>query len=448
MIMKRRFSFLFFIIVIVCLLLPERLAAQLPDLRVLEAEHFLELLVQGRYDEAASRFDSVVAARLPAVMLQQVWESLQQQVGRFEKYEHFTVTRSDPYFSVRLTLRFAKGVLLDLKLVYDDRDRITGIFFLPAKQQPYQLPDYADTSAFHREPLKVRTGRYVLHGELTTPAGPLIYPVVVMVQGSGPADMDETIGPNRIFRDIAYGLSSHGIAVIRYNKRTYEYAGRLDPDSLTVWEETIDDAVSAVRLAKAIPGASGVFLLGHSLGAYLAPRIATKVPGLSGLVLMAGNTRPLPRLILDQMEYLYSLDTLTAEERARLDTLRKKVERVLKGDFDTTTPAADLPLGIPARYWLDLRNYDPVATAQSLELPMLIMQGGRDYQVTTFDFNEWKHALSHRNNVDFRMYRNLDHLFLPGEGKSRPSDYLIPSHVPEKVILDIAEWIKTVPSKK
>ncbi len=423
------------------------LLAQIPDARVLKAEKFLDDLVAGKYEEAAGSFDSLVAARLPAPLLQQVWESLQQQVGKFESYEHYSVARSDPYFMIFLTCRFEKNVLLDLKLVYDDSGRISGIFFLPSKQIPYRLPPYVDTARFHREPLLVKTDTFRLRGELTTPAGLQLYPVVVMVQGSGPSDLDETIGPNKIFRDIAYGLSSNGIAVIRFDKRTFDYGNSLGSDTITVWSETIGDAVSALKLAEKIPGANGIFLLGHSLGAYLAPRIAEQVKGLTGLVLLAGNTRPLEKLILEQMEYLFSLDTLTGVEKAQLDTLRKQVERIETGKITPETPAAELPLSLNARYWLDLKNYDPVKTAQQLDIPMLIMQGGRDYQVTTVDFGEWKHGLAERNNVDFRFYPSLNHLFIPGEGKSRPVEYFQPGHVSGKVIQDIAEWIKTIAPK-
>ena len=436
------------ILIILLLAGASRLFAQIPDARVLKAEKFLDELVAGKYQEAASAFDSVVAARLPAPLLQQVWESLQEQVGKFKAYEHYTVARSDPYFMVLLTCRFEKNVLLDLKLVYNDDGRISGIFFLPSKQVPYHLPPYVDTTLFHREPLLVETDTFRLRGELTTPNEPRIYPVVVMVQGSGPSDLDESIGPNKIFRDIAYGLSSNGIAVIRFDKRTYEYAKDLDVDTITVWSETIADAVSAVELAEKIPGADGVFLLGHSLGAYLAPRIASQVKGLAGLVLLAGNTRPLEKLILEQMEYLFSLDTLTGVEQAQLDTLRKQVERIETGKISPETPSSELPLSLNARYWLALKNYDPVRTARQLGLPMLIMQGGRDYQVTTVDFGEWKHGLADRNNVDFRFYPSLNHLFIPGEGKSRPVEYYQPGHVSGKVIQDIAEWIKTVAKKE
>ncbi len=421
-----------------------RVQAQITDVRVTQAEAFLQLLVDGKYKEAETRFDSVVAARLPAPLLQQVWESLQKQVGRFESYVRYSIGRSDPYFMVFLTCRFEKNVLLDLKLVYGDNGKITGIFFLPSRQVNYTLPPYVDTSQFHREPLLIETDTFRLHGELTTPVGHQIYPMVVLVQGSGPSDLDETIGPNKIFRDIAYGLSSNGIAVIRFNKRTFEYRRALDADTITVWSETIADVVSAVRLAQQIPGANGIFLLGHSLGAYLAPRIAAQTQGVTGLILLAGNTRPLERLILEQVEYLFSIDTLTDVEKAQLDTLRRQVEQIRKGEITRETPASQLPLSLNASYWLDLRDYDPVETARGLSLPMLIMQGGRDYQVTTVDFGEWKHGLASRNYVDFRFYPELNHLFIPGEGKSLPVEYMQPGHVSEKVIRDIVEWVKTV----
>jgi len=421
-----------------------RLRAQVPDVRVVAAEQFLDLLTEGKYQEAVTRFDSVVAARLPAPLLQQVWEGLQQQVGEYKKYVRYTVGRSDPYFVVFLTCRFEKNVLLDLKLVYSDNGKITGIFFLPSRQVTYHLPPYVDTTRFHREPLIIQTDTFRLRGELTTPVGHQIYPVVVLVQGSGPSDLDESIGPNKIFKDIAYGLSSNGIAVIRYDKRTYDYGRSLDADTITVWSETIEDAVSAVRLAGRIPGANGIFLLGHSLGAYLAPRIAGQTDGLAGLILLAGNTRPLEKLIISQLEYLFSLDTLTGVEKAQLDSLRKQAERIRKGEITPETPASALPLSLNACYWIDLRRYDPVETAKKLGLPMLIMQGGRDYQVTTIDFGEWKHGLSSRNNVDFRFYPDLNHLFITGEGESVPVEYMQPGHVSEKVIRDIVEWVKTV----
>lgn len=104
-------------------------------------------------------------------------------------------------------------------------------------------------------------------------------------------------------------------------------------------------------------------------------------------------------------------------------------------------PASDLPLGVSAHYWLDLRGYKPEEVAKTLKEPILILQGGRDYQVTRADFEGWKQALSSKRNVVFKLYPELNHLFIAGEGKSTPTEYGKAGHVSEQVINDIANWI-------
>ena len=91
-------------------------------------------------------------------------------------------------------------------------------------------------------------------------------------------------------------LASRGVAVLRYEKRTKEYAFALAASGadITVKEESIDDAVAAVALLRKTPGIAPkrVFVLGHSLGGYLIPRIARQAPAAAGFIILAGPTRP------------------------------------------------------------------------------------------------------------------------------------------------------------
>jgi len=98
--------------------------------------------------------------------------------------------------------------------------------------------------------------------------------------------------------------------------------------------------------------------------------------------------------------------------------------------------------GVPAAYWKDLNTYKPGAVAASLTMPMLVLQGERDYQVTMKDFEAWKEALRGRTNVTFRSYPDLNHLFASGTGKSTPAEYEKPGKVSETVMNDIAAWVK------
>src|SRR5262249_31333943 len=141
-----------------------------------------------------------------------------------------------------------------------------------------------------------------------------------------------------------------------------------------------------------------IFILGHSLGAFWAPRLGTLDPDLAGLVVLAGNTRPLEDLILEQFSYLQSLGESGVTEED-VEKIKTQVARVKDPKLTADTPRADLPLGISAGNWLQLREYDPAATAARLKMPLLVLQGERDYQVTVADFQGWKKALAGRKDA-------------------------------------------------
>src|SRR5229473_4692330 len=270
-------------------------------------------------------------------------------------------------------------------------------------------------------------------------------------QGSGPSVRDETIPPNKPFRDLAWGLASQGIAVLRYEKRTKVYAAQLgnERDTLTVKEEVIDDALEAVALLHARPeiDAQQIFVLGHSLGGYLAPRLGAADPQIRGLIILAGSARPLEDLILDQMTYVLSLSMPDpAVRQQQLAVVKKQVELVKDPKRLPTAKASDLPLGVPAAYWLDLNAYQPEKVAQTLKQPMLFLLGGSDYQVTREDFQIWQGALGGRSDVQFKMYPGLSHLFMPVEGgqKATPATYTVAGHVAEEVVNEIGSWIKRI----
>jgi fermentation-respiration switch protein FrsA (DUF1100 family) len=129
--------------------------------------------------------------------------------------------------------------------------------------------------------------------------------------------------------------------------------------------------------------------------------------------------------------------------------LGKKIEQAQKhaelADSDSlslSTLAKKLPFGIGPSYWLDYRKFDPVGTVKTLEKPVLVLQGRRDYQVTVEDdYQQWQSALRGKGNVQFWLYERLNHLFIAGDGPSTPLEYMVPGNVDEQVIDDIAAWV-------
>lgn len=265
----------------------------------------------------------------------------------------------------------------------------------------------------------------------------------MLVHGSGPNDRDESIGPNKPFKDLAWGLATQGIAILRYEKRTRQCVAEviLQADTLTLKEETVDDALAAAAYLRTVEGiaADRVFILGHSLGGMAAPRIGAKDAQLAGLILLAAGARDLTDMMVEQTEYLVSLDgAVTDDETKALADLRVQVDKVNALDF----APGEAILGAAKTYWADLLAYDPVKTALSLTLPMLILQGERDYQVTMEDFAAWKAGLASRADVEFKSYAALNHLFIAGNGQPNPSEYNIPGNVEQAVVDDIAKWVE------
>ncbi len=417
-------------------------APPLPEL----AKQLMQLLSQGKYDELAAHFDETVRAALPESKLTAVWAQLTSSVGEFVGVEGVREFSEGGYAVVVLNCTFSKSSL-DTKFSFDKQRRVAGLFFLPPQpKSEYKPPAYVKRDAFSELEVQVGEGEWVLPGTLTVPRGAGPFPAVVLVHGSGPNDRDETIGPNKPFRDLAWGLASRNIAVLRYEKRTQAYSTKIAraQGNLTVKEETVDDALAAVKLLRqtARIDTQRIFVLGHSLGGMLIPRIGKRDSNIAGFVILAGLTRALEDTIVEQTTYIFSLDGFISEEEiTQIEEFKRKADRVKDPKLSVDTPSADLPLDVAPAYWLDLRGYKPHEMAKELRQRMLILQGGRDYQVTMADFENWKKSLDGRPNVVLKSYPKLNHLFIEGTGPSRPSEYKIPGHVAAEVITDIAEWI-------
>ncbi len=408
------------------------------------AEAFVDLLAARQFDRAESYFDSTVRAALPAAALGNAWAALTAQAGAFQRRLSARVVQTGGYQSVYVTCAFARAAI-DVVVTFDGDGQIGGLHFVQSTAAaPTPAPPHGRSGAFSERAVTIGTAPWRLPGTLTLPNGRGPFAAVVLVAGSGPEDRDETIGPNKPLRDLSWGLAAHGIAVLRFDKRTLVYGASLTPARLaalrfTVVQESVDDALAAVSLLRATPSIDPrrIFVLGHSLGGTVAPRIAARDRTLAGLVIMAGATTPLPDEIVRQYLYLRSIGQAT---QAQVEAIKAVVARI-KALRPADVSSAELLLGATPAYWLDLRSYDPIATAKTLTCPLLILQGGRDYQVTVQEFQSWKAALSGRHNVAFRLYPDLNHLFMAGKGPGTPKEYAIAGHVDASVVSDIARWI-------
>jgi alpha-beta hydrolase superfamily lysophospholipase len=308
----------------------------------------------------------------------------------------------------------------------------------PARPFPaWSAPPYADRASFTESEIVIDESPWPVHATLSMPRrqGPL--PAALLVPGMGDLDRDCSVGVSKPFRDLAWGLASAGIVVLRFDKRTFAHAGTLEPlpESFTVRDELIADALVGLRrlLETEQVDRRRVFGVGHSLGAVLLPQIALEASGLAGLVLLAPAARPVLEVLADQVARAAASTFVLQEERQRhAEAFRLQVARASSA-LSADTPAAELPLGLPAAYWQSLHGYDPMNEAERLNLPMLVLWGERDQQVSRNDFESWQRFLQGRRGCVSQSLPGLDHLFQKAG---------MPGNLHADTIAALTQWIQ------
>ncbi len=403
-------------------------------------------LMARHFDKVTSLFDERMAAALPVDTLAKRWDAIIQLSGEFLAIESIRSEEKQGYqvFYVTCAMEHRRQAVI---VVFDTKGRIAQFNSVSADTlEPWIEPSYVTRYNFHEFGVEIGSSPWQLTGTLTVPHRPGQFPAVVLVHGSGPNDRDETIGPNKMFKDLAWGLASRGIAVLRYDKRSRVHGKEMAalPGGFTVNEEVVDDARTAVAfLAKRSEvQPKRIFVIGHSLGGMMAPRIAESDPQIAGLIIMAGNARPLEDMLVEQVRYSVGLSGKTTPEGEKTIARAEKTAADMRNpDLKPGMTVDFMGVPMPASYVLDLRAYHAPETASRLKIPMLIMQGDRDYQVGAADLNGWKQALDKKTIVAFKTYPTLNHIFMPGTGPSSDAEYLKPNHVLEAVVEDIAGWI-------
>ncbi|MGE7187094.1 alpha/beta hydrolase family protein [Peribacillus sp. NPDC006672] len=296
--------------------------------------------------------------------------------------------------------------------------------------------------------------KYPLNGMLTIPDETNgLLPAVVLVHGSGPSNMDEKIGNNYLFKDLAEALAERGIAVLRYDKRTFVYGKEMRNDTgLSVKEETIEDAILAANLLRKDSRIDGnkIFIIGHSMGGMLAPRIDAEGGNFAGIIIMAGSPRKLEEIIMNQNnDVLNSLNIfLKMIAKKQIAALSSKFNNIYNLSDEEAKSTKVLGKYVRAYYLKEMGEHPSTNYLEELDKPVLILQGDKDFQVSVEkDFDGYKKLLGDTRNVTFKLYPNLNHLFMPsvyGEILKAKKEYKVAQRIDKQVIKDVSEWIYSV----
>jgi len=423
---------------------PKDVASRLED-----AKAVYNLFLQGKYSEVEAKIAEDAKDSLSEKTLKEGYEQTVQSTGTLKEIKYI-----DTDNKLTVSIR-AYGEKKELKmiLVYSSDGYIVGLYFSTGAS--VTTPP---AGIIEKDIVIGASSKYPLMGKITYKEGLTgKNPTVILVQGSGPNDMNESIGSTSMFSDLAYGLAAQGIVVIRYDKRTYAYAGQMlqlqTDGTITIEDETIIDAILAKEYAakQDLVNPSKIFLLGHSLGGMVAPRIDKEAnSSFAGLIIMAGTPQKLWEVVLDQNEAVLAKMADGAQKTLGRKQVDAEVAKAQKIDSGTLEEAkGQTAFTLPGIYLKDLDSVDATTVLNETTKPILIMQGAADFQVSAKkDFELYKTKLANRSNTVFKLYQGLNHLFMVSKdpGKGTVSEYNNANSVDLQVIKDIADFI-TINSK-
>ena len=424
---------LVFTILVGCSKTKDEPVVQLPIEVVEKAEKFVIDLLSERYDKVVEAdLDTKMQFVFTEQLAKNIYVELITVCGFFNKVEETIISEDEQYKYVTLICKFDL-VHVNMKVTIDDDMKIAGIYYT-------YNHDYTGEEAIAINESEVTFGfEFEIKGALTIPESDELVPLVIIVGGSGPTDRNGTVGINTPYLDIATSLYERGIATLRFDKRTLTnanyYANNLD--GLTLWDECIDDAAIAFYYAQTLSSVDKdrIYIIGHSLGGYAMGRIAVMTKNnAAGYILMAANSSHMEDLIITQLDYLNNIDGVVSEEEQNIlndYTIQRNNIKGLTEDSDLTY---EVLMNVPKSYWLDLKDYDPVESVSNITKPVLILQGERDYQVTMEEYQVWYDRLNEKDNITFETFKNLNHLFMTGQGVSIPEEYAYSGTVSREII--------------
>lgn len=284
---------------------------------------------------------------------------------------------------------FQNGSLV-LRLSLNSANQIIGLLLQPAEVKATPSTT-ADDPSLTETPILQKTLSGNISGTLTMPKNVTSkIPVVLIIAGSGPTDRDGNspkLGLNGYtYKLLANALGKNGIASLRYDKRLVGQSVSTTKEKELRFEDYADDAIALVGLLHDDPRFSKVIVLGHSEGSLIGMMASYEEP-VDGFISVAGAGDRADILLTNQMK---------SQPQFIADGFKTILDSLKRGKFTDRVDPALYAIARPdvQPYLLSWMMHDPVREIKKLKIPVLIIQGTTDLQVTVADANKLKKAKS------------------------------------------------------
>ena len=335
----------------------------------------------------------------------------------------------------------------------------------PRKPYPY----YSEDITFENKEAKI-----TLAGTLTLPKENGLFPVVILISGSGPQNRDEELLGHKPFLVLSDFLTRNGIAVLRYDDRgTAQSEGDFKAATSPDFATDVESAIEYLKTRKEIDKKQ-IGLIGHSEGGIIAPMVANKSKDVAFIVLLAGTGLPGDQILLSQQRLIGKASGVRDELLQENELINKKAFDVVKksnsleqleddltnllNKFLVDNPITDIPQGMSSDDFVKLQitqvvnpwmqyfiKYDPSLALEKVKCPVLALGGEKDLQVPSKENLEAiKIALAKGGNkkVTIKELPNLNHLFQESI-TGTPNEYATIEQTFSPIALnEILKWIK------
>jgi uncharacterized protein len=281
--------------------------------------------------------------------------------------------------------------------------------------------------------LETKTGK--LYGTLCTPKNFVKGPVALIIAGSGPTDRDcnSPMMKTDAYKKLAHHLADNNIATVRYDKRGIaESKASMTKETVLHFEDLVNDADGWLQMLKSDKRFSKVIVIGHSEGSLIGMLIAKN--GADKYISVAGVSESADKVLKTQ---------LAAQSQAMQDSLFPIIDSLAAGklvkNINPNFNALFRPSVQP--YLISWFKYDPAAEIKKLTLPILILQGTKDLQVT---INDAKMLGTANPRAKVILLDSMNHVFriITGERVQNLGSYSDPTlPVDPELVTDITEFI-------
>jgi pimeloyl-ACP methyl ester carboxylesterase len=350
-------------------------------------------------DSISKDFSPEMLAAVPADKFKTTTQQLKTQLGQLVNVEFQKYSTGLGVYKAS----FQNGVFT-LNLSLNDKDQIAGLV-LTAYQQPVNTQTKLDPS-LTESPVLLKTLTGTIAGTLTTPAnltGKI--PVVLIIAGSGPTDRDGNT-PNlgvitNSYKMIAEALGKDNIASLRYDKRMVGESATGQKEESLRFDDYVDDALGLVNLLKEDKRFSKVIVLGHSEGSLVGMLTTVAAEGnVSAFISVAGAGRRADEVIKEQLK---------AQPAYVTEGFEKILDSLKRGKIQKKVDASLYAIARPGiqNYLMSWFKFEPKEELRKVKVPVLIIQGSTDIQVSLADATNLKKA---KSAATFTIVPGMNHI--------------------------------------